>query len=244
MSVPRLAVPAPVLPTAALMRRRLWWTVAAAAATIAVAWDRTDGPEVAVPYLLLVGGAVTMLMTTGVVAGEQRSGVADLWLQKGRSPWRLALGGLGHALVASLMVYLVLAALYVVIDRRSSASDAASALVAGIPGIAVMACVVFAFSCWRVRLDIIPAIVMIFFIGLAGHDAEQNPGSAPRWGWLLRIVRFPLAELQDLSEWGGGGALPPIDSWARIVTYGGAWLALGLIGVIVLPPALGRDTTE
>src|SRR5690606_20026721 len=105
----------------------------------------------------IVGILAPLLLVHGIVAGELRSGVALLWLQKPVSPVRLYLGRAADAVgLAALLLAAfggLLAALAAATGGPSLAADVlynvpVAVLIGGCLGVTV-----YAFSAWGARLD-------------------------------------------------------------------------------------------
>lgn len=218
-----------LLPLRVALRRWTPWAVAFLVGAAGAAM-RPPGAadDTARAEMILAGAAVALVAASGTGSRDQRTGSDMLWMQKPGAPWVRVLAAWTRAMVlatgltgAAALVYW---ALDPVVDLRSAGTAAVVGTFFGLSAGAV----VFGFSGLGVRLDVLPALAVIVYLGLLGAEAAA-PFATPMSA-LLEVVRFPFAELGQVDDGLQGGPAPTPGTWFRIGGHAAGWLALGLAG--------------
>ena len=240
---------------AALLRARsretlltLGGLLAISAYVVTGAGEPADAVEMVAICLLLGAGLFSLLLTRGVVSGDLSRGVARLWLQKPRSPVWLylqrflsaALGGIVLTLVlATGTVGLLLLSLPREIDTYLRALPTALVIAA------MLSCITFAFSAFRIGPD---AALTLAFLFLVNSMAAMSTVEPDIFGFLGRAsihAAFPVDALAAFTDFVTGR---PTTDAARhllhILLYTATWVALGILGLLCstrFPTPSGHD---
>ena len=218
---------------------------AAAAHTVAVvAFAATLGAEAgsAVTDLVLVGGvALALVLTSGVVSGELRSGVALLWLQKPVSPLRFYLARWSEAAALVLLCGLAVSGWSALVTLGLAGPDAGREVLVAAPGVLVLAlclaAVVFACSGWGAHPDVVLAIVLVLYLVWLDVGAARGWGAAAGWEPARTVVGWaalPIDELERLSDFfAGHGTAGAADAAAETIGHLLFWVAVGCAGTAV-----------
>lgn len=220
---------ASLLPLRVALRRWTPWAVAFLVGAAAAAMRPPGAAEDAArAEIILAGALVAMVGASGTASRDRREGSDVFWMQKPGAPWVRVLAAWTRSMVLAAgltaTAALVYWALDPVVDLRSAGTAAVVGTLFGLSAGAV----VFGFSGLGVRLDVLPALVVIVYLGLLAAEAAApfaTPASA-----LLEVVRFPFAELGQLDDGLQGGAAPTFGAWARIAGHAAGWLAVGFAG--------------
>ena len=179
---------------------------------------------------LLLCFALPLIFVSGVVAGDFRSGMARLWLQKPIEPVRFYLS----RFLEGLLVSLVFALLALGATRLGTAAlgqpDESSQLLGYLPYVLIFACVVFGFSSWMARGS---TLVAIGFLGAgAGARGMGLTDLLGRpWNWLFEAILVPIPALRGFRDFLVGTSDAFWIPSAQILAYSIGWTALGALGV-------------
>ena len=226
-----------LLPLRALVRARRGWLAALAGVAVAMAAGR-DAPAGFDPFrahVVLLGGGAALVAATGCASGDRRSGVLALWVQKPGRPGSRAMSRWTRAVIAAWAFHATATLAYVLTDPSVGSGPAARILAVGLLIDVLVAAVVFGFSGLGIRLDVLPALVVVLYLGMVGEDAVRAPELFPTWGPVLRAVRFPYRELGEIHAGLSGGPGAGLVDWGRILVYGAAWIGVGLAGLHLGP---------
>ncbi len=174
--------------------------------------------------------AIPAICVADVVAGDLRSGIARLWLQKPIDPVVFYLRRFLEALsLAFALTLLALGATRLIVSAVAPGFLSAGQLVDTLPLTLIVGAMGFGFSAWMSRGATIATFAFAFGSLLAGSTLPDLLGRP--WSWVADALFIPGAALDDFQSYLAGTTDAVLLPLARLLAHGIAWTAVGALGV-------------
>lgn len=174
--------------------------------------------------------AFPFIFVAGVVAGDFRTGVARLWLQKPVNPVAFYLCRFVERFLVALACALLALAAIRLATAALGDSDEVGLLLARLPYVLVLACVTFGFSSWISRGSTLVAIGFVSAGAVAQQVALSDLLGQP-WNWLFEAILVPIPAMREFRDFLVGVSDAFWIPSAQILAYSVGWTALGALGV-------------
>ena len=174
--------------------------------------------------------ALPLILVSGVVSGDFRSGMARLWLQKPIDPVRFHLSRFLEGLLVSLVLALFALGATRLGTVALGESGEVGSLLAPLPYVLVLACLTFGFSSWISRGSTLVAIGFLSVGAVATQMALPDLLGRP-WNWLFEALLVPIPAIREFRDFLVGVSDAFWIPLARILAYSIGWTALGALGV-------------
>lgn len=215
------------------LRRHGRTALLAVAGTLALtllsnAGDREPGSAITtVAFYIPIAAGV--LMMSGIVSDERRSGMIMLWFQKGDAVWRsYMIRYVSYQLMIAILVAALGVALGIVGIAWAGMTPVRTLRIAAamIAVSALCGAIVFTFSAWGARRDGALAFLFVLISLMLGSTFVHEEALLGRF---VMAVVFPFDAIQSLS---GSGPRPEgLRAIGLILVQLVGWTLLGLIGL-------------
>ena len=174
--------------------------------------------------------ALPVIFVSGVVSGDFRSGIFQIWLQKPIDPLAFYLRRFWEEFsIALVLTLLALGATRLGIAALGSEPVEIGELLDTLPLTLIVGAMAFGFSAWLPRGSAIGTIAFAIAGAMAGERLPDLLGRP--WSWLADAVLIPMTALEDFRNYLLGESNAIWIPLARIVAYSIGWTALGALGV-------------
>lgn len=179
---------------------------------------------------LLLCFALPLILVSGVVSVDLRSGMGRLWLQKPVDPVRFYLFRFAEGLFVSLVCTILALGATRLGTAALGQPDETSQLLGYLPYVLVLACLTFGFSSWISRGSTLVAIGYLSMGALAIQMALPDLLGRP-WNWLFDAILVPIPAIRDFRDFLVGVSDAVWIPLSQILAYSIGWTALGALGV-------------
>lgn len=184
---------------------------------------------------VILTASTAVILTSGVVWQDFRTGAVQLWLLKPVSPVRFYLEGLLDAIVAGALLLVVLL-LGTRIAIAAVGVDLSSDILVLLPRllltVLLVSAIAFGLSAWVGQGAAIGSLVLFFAGMLIERDLAVVAALGSYWTPVVRALLFPesalIAVTDVVSGKSSGAAWLPL---LRVLAYAAAWILIGTAGV-------------